>query len=258
VSPEVASELERLEYSTIWLGFSPAAELDVVDPLLDATERLIVGTSIVNVWTAPAKTVAESFRRIEAKYPGRFVLGIGAGHRENNADYRRPYEALVEYLDELDQGGVPVERRALAALGPRMLDLARTRTAGALPYLITPDYTRKARVRLGPEALLVAEQKIVLDDNPERARVVGCGRVGPYLRLSNYVANLRRIGFDSDDLAFPGSDRLIDALALHGDRDAVAAGLRAHLEAGANQVALQVLSADNEILPTARALAGRI
>jgi probable F420-dependent oxidoreductase len=258
VSPEVASELERLGYSTIWLGFSPAAELDVVDPLLDATERLVVGTSIVNVWTAPARTVAESFRRIEAKYPGRFVLGIGAGHRENNADYRRPYEALVEYLDELDQGGVPVERRALAALGPRMLDLARTRTAGALPYLITPDYTRKARVQLGPEALLVAEQKIVLDDNPERARVVGRGRVGPYLRLSNYVANLRRIGFDSDDLAFPGSDRLIDALALHGDRDAVTAGLRAHLEAGANQVALQVLSADNEILPTARALAGRI
>jgi probable F420-dependent oxidoreductase len=258
VSPEVASELERLEYSTIWLGFSPAAELDVVDPLLDATERLIVGTSIVNVWTAPARTVAESFRRIEAKYPGRFVLGIGAGHRENNADYRRPYEALVEYLDELDQGGVPVERRALAALGPRMLDLARTRTAGALPYLITPDYTRTARARLGPEALLVAEQKIVLDDNPERARVVGRGRVGPYLRLSNYGANLRRIGFDSDDLAFPGSDRLIDALALHGDRDAVTAGLRAHLEAGANQVALQVLSADNEILPTARALAGRI
>jgi probable F420-dependent oxidoreductase len=258
VSPEVASELERLGYSTIWLGFSPAAELDVVDPLLDATERLIVGTSIVNVWTAPARTVAESFRRIEAKYPGRFVLGIGAGHRENNADYRRPYEALVEYLDELDQGGVPVERRALAALGPRMLDLARTRTAGALPYLITPDYTRTARARLGPEALLVAEQKIVLDDNPERARVVGRGRVGPYLRLSNYVANLRRIGFDSDDLAFPGSDRLIDALALHGDRDAVTAGLRSHLEAGANQVALQVLSADNEILPTARALAGRI
>jgi probable F420-dependent oxidoreductase len=258
VSPEVARELERLEYSTIWLGFSPAAELDVVDPLLDATERLIVGTSIVNVWTAPARTVAESFRRIEAKYPGRFVLGIGAGHRENNADYRRPYEALVEYLDELDQGGVPVERRALAALGPRMLDLARTRTAGALPYLITPDYTRTARARLGPEALLVAEQKIVLDDNPERARVVGRGRVGPYLRLSNYVANLRRIGFDSDDLAFPGSDRLIDALALHGDRDAVTAGLRSHLEAGANQVALQVLSADNEILPTARALAGRI
>jgi probable F420-dependent oxidoreductase len=258
VSPETARELERLGYWTIWLGFSPPADLSVVDPLLAATERLVVGTSIVNVWTAAAKPVAESFHRIEATYPGRFVLGIGAGHRENNADYRKPYEALVDYLDELDESGVPLQRRAMAALGPRMLQLARTRTAGALPYLVTPDYTRWARAQLGPEALLVAEQKVVLDDNPERAREIGRARVGPYLRLSNYVANLRRIGFDADDLTFPGSDRLIDALALHGDRDAVAAGLRAHLEAGANQVAVQILSADNDILPTARALAGRI
>jgi probable F420-dependent oxidoreductase len=258
VSPETASELERLGYSTIWLGFSPPADLAVVDTLLDATERLVVGTSIVNVWTAEAGPVAESFQRIEAKHPGRFMLGIGAGHRENNADYRKPYEALVDYLDELDDAGVPVQQRAIAALGPRMLELARTRTAGALPYLITPDYTRSARVRLGPEPLLVAEQKVVLDDNPERAREIGRARVGPYLRLSNYVANLRRIGFDSDDLTFPGSDRLTDALAVHGDADAVAAGLRAHLGAGANQVAIQVLSADNDILPTARALAGQI
>src|SRR6185437_1424569 len=229
VSPDVASEVERLGYSAIWLGDSPAADLEIIDPLLDATERLLVGTSIVNIWTAPAKPVAESFHRIEAKYPGRFVLGIGAGHRENNADYRKPYEALVNYLDELDAGGVPVQRRALAALGPRMLELARTRTAGALPYLITPDYTRRARTLIGPEALLVAEQKVVLGDNPERAREIGRARVGPYLRLSNYVANLRRIGYDSVDLAFPGSDRLVDALAVHGDRDAVAAGLRAHL-----------------------------
>ena len=258
VSPEAASELERLGYSAIWLGASPAAELDVVDPLLDATERLVVGTSIVNVWTAAAKPVAEAFHRLEAKYPGRFVLGIGAGHRENNADYRKPYEALVDYLDELDEGGVPVQRRALAALGPRVLELARTRTAGALPYLITPDHTRSARAQLGPEALLVAEQKVVLDDNPEPARELGRARVGPYLRLSNYVANLRRIGFDEHDVTLPGSDRLIDALAVHGDPDAVAAGLRAHLAAGANQVAIQVLSADNDILPTARALAEQV
>lgn len=257
VSPEVVSELEGLGYSTIWLGDSPAADLKIVDPLLDATERLLVGTSIVNIWTAAAKPVAESFHRLEAKYPGRFVLGIGAGHRENNADYRKPYEALVDYLDELDDGGVPPQRRALAALGPRMLELARTRTSGALPYLVTPDHTRYARTQLGTEALLVAEQKVVLDDDPERARDVGRARVGPYLQLSNYVANLRRIGFEPEDLTYPGSDRLVDALAVHGEPDTVANALRAHLAAGANQVAIQVLPADNEILPTARALAER-
>lgn len=257
VSPEAASELERLGYSTIWLGGSPAAELDVVDPLLDATERLVVGTSIVNVWTAAAKPVAESFHRLEARYPGRFVLGIGAGNHEINADYRKPYQALVDYLDELDQGGVPVQRRALAALGPRVTELARTRTAGALPYLITPDHTRTARAQLGPKALLVAEQKVVLDDDPERARELGRARIGGYLGLSNYVASLRRIGFSEQDTTFPGSDRLVDALTVHGDVDTVAAVLRAHLAAGANQVAIQVLSAEGDILPTARALAGQ-
>jgi probable F420-dependent oxidoreductase len=257
VSPDVASEVERLGYSAIWLGDSPAADLEIIDPLLDATERLLVGTSIVNIWTAPAKPVAESFHRLEAKYPGRFVLGIGAGHRENNADYRQPYEALVDYLDELDEEGVPPQWRALAALGPRMLELARARTVGALPYLVTPDHTRHARTQLGTDALLVAEQKVVLDDDPVRAREVGRARVGPYLRLSNYVANLRRIGFDTDDLTYPGSDQLVDTLAVHGGPDTVIAALRAHLAAGANQVAIQVLPAGNDILPTARALAER-
>jgi probable F420-dependent oxidoreductase len=139
-----------------------------------------------------------------------------------------------------------------------VLELARTRTAGALPYLITPQYTRGARELLGPDTLLVAEQKIVLDDDAVRAREIARPRVGMYLRLSNYVANLKRIGFGDEDVEFPGSDRLVDALAVHGDPDTVAAGLRAHLTAGADQVAIQVLSPDDDILPAARALAGRV
>lgn len=258
VTPDTARELEQLGYGTLWLGASPGAELDMVDPLLDATERLTVGTSIVNIWASAPGPVAESFHRLEEKYPGRFVLGIGAGHPEATSEYRRPYEALVDYLDRLDEHGVPASQRALAALGPRVLELARTRTAGALPYLITPQYTRDARELLGPDTLLVAEQKIVLDADPERAREVGRARVGTYLRLLNYVANLKRIGFSDDDLEFPGSDRLIDALALHGDVEVISAGLRAHLAAGADQVAIQVLSRDNDILPAARALAGHV
>jgi probable F420-dependent oxidoreductase len=258
VNPHVASELEQLGYGTLWLGASPGADLEMVDPLLDATERLSVGSSIVNIWASAPGPVAQSFHRLEEKYPGRFVLGIGAGHPEATSDYRRPYEALVDYLDRLDEHGVPVERRALAALGPRVLELARARTAGALPYLITPQYTRGARELLGADALLVAEQKIVLDADPESAREVGRQRVGTYLRLSNYVANLKRIGFGDEDVEFPGSDRLIDALAVHGDAEAISAALRAHLEAGADQVAIQVLSRDNDILPAARALAGRV
>lgn len=253
--PELAAALEQLGYVSLWLGASPPAELEMVDPLLDATETLRVGTSIVNIWSAPPQVVAASFHRLEARHPGRFVLGIGAGHRENEAGYQKPYDALVDYLDALDQAGVPKGRRALAALGPRVLNLAAARAAGALPYLVTPAHTAFARERLGSDALLVAEQKVVVDADVERARTLGRARVGPYLQLSNYVANLRRIGFDEADVTFPGSDRLVDALAVHGEPDTVADGLRAHLSAGADEVAIQVLSVDGDVLPAARALA---
>jgi probable F420-dependent oxidoreductase len=258
VPTDTASEIERLGYGALWLGDSPPAELDLVDPLLAATERLVVGTSIVNIWTAPAKAVAQSYHRLEAAYPGRFVLGIGAGHREIIDDYRKPYDALVTYLDELAEADVPADRIALAALGPRVLRLARDRTGGALPYLVPPEHTRTAREALGPDALLVVEHKVVLQAEPDAARAVARERLVPYLGLSNYTANLRRIGFADADLTPPGSDRVVDALAAHGTAEQVAAQLAAHLEAGADQVAVQVLTADNAILPTLRALAGRI
>lgn len=248
VSPELAVEIENLGYETLWLGGSPAAEL-AVDPLLAATERLKVGTSIVNIWTAEAKQTAESYHRLEAAFPGRFTLGVGVGHKEAVADYRKPYQALVEYLDVLDEAGVPKERRALAALGPRVLELARDRSAGALPYLTTPEHTRTAREILGPDALLVTEHTVA--SSQESARKM----VQRYLRLSNYVANLRRLGFTDSELELPGSDRVIDALVLRGDVDSVAARLREHLTAGADQVAIQPL---DDVVETLRALAGRV
>jgi probable F420-dependent oxidoreductase len=243
-TPEEAAELEKLGYSALWLGGSPPADLPVVESLLEATETLVVATSIVNIWTAPANAVAESFHRIDQRFPGRFLLGIGAGHPEANKPYRKPYEALVRYLDELDEAGVPKDRMALAALGPKVLELSRTRTAGALPYLTTPEHTAQARRILG-SSLLVAEQKLVLDDDPQRAREVGRQMVDMYLGLRNYVSNLRRLGFSEEDVTKPGSDRLIDVLTVHGSPVEVTGHLVEHLKAGADHVALQALGEDH-------------
>jgi probable F420-dependent oxidoreductase len=251
---ELAVELERLGYGTLWVGGSPAADLADIERLLDATSTLVVATGIVNIWSSPADEVARSYRRIAAKHPDRFLLGVGAGHPEHTSEFTKPYEALVNYLDALDAGGVPKLRQALAALGPRVLRLAGERTAGAHPYLVTPRHTREAREVLGAGPLLAPEQKVVLNTDPAAARAIGTPTLRFYLELTNYVNNLRRIGFDEADVAGDGSDRLFDEVILHGAADAVAGGLRAHLEAGADHVAVQVLG-DDDPLPAYRALA---
>jgi probable F420-dependent oxidoreductase len=256
-TPEIAAEAEALGYGAIWLGGSPDGDLGVVDQLLAATERVAVGTSIVNVWKDDAATVAASYHRIAAAYPDRFLLGLGIGHPEATQEYQRPYGKLVSYLDELDDLKVPASGRALAALGPRVLRLSAERAAGALPYLVTPEHTRQARRILGAGALLAPEQKLVLETDPGRARAIGRPRVQhPYLGLANYLSNLRRLGWTDADLADGGSDALIDALAVHGDAAAIARGVTAHLEAGADHVAVQVLNPDP--LPALRALAGQL
>lgn len=242
-SPELAVTLEGLGYSAIWIGGSPDGSLRLVEELLAATRTMVVGTGIVNIWQDAPEVVAASYHRIERRFAGRFLLGIGAGHPEATAAYRKPYEALVHYLDELDLAEVPVSRRLLAALGPRVLQLAADRTAGAHPYLVTPEHTSRARQILGPDELLVPEQRVVLETDPVAARAIGRPTVArPYLGLTNYLANLRSLGFTEQDLAGDGSDRLIDALVVHGDADMVAAGLRRQLAAGATQVAVQLLT----------------
>jgi probable F420-dependent oxidoreductase len=245
--PGEAAEIEGLGYGTLWLGGSPAADLADAEQLLDATETLIIATGIVNIWSSPAEEVARSYQRIVARHPDRFVLGIGAGHPEATSEFTKPYEALSDYLDVLDDGGVPKERRVLAALGPRVLRLAAERTAGAHPYLVTPEHTREARRIVGPDTLLAPEHKVVLDTDPDRARAAGRPTLRFYLGLTNYVSNLRRLGFSEQDVAGDGSDRLFDAVILHGGSEQIAAGLRAHREAGADHVALQVLGADDPL-----------
>ncbi|MCW2935211.1 MAG: class F420-dependent oxidoreductase, partial [Actinomycetia bacterium] len=201
LTAERARILESLGYGTVWQGGSPPADLSTVEAILGATSTIKVATGIVNVWTAGAADVAGSYHRIEAAYPGRFLLGIGVGHPEVIAGYRSPYQALTDYLDVLDAEGVPAGRRALGALGPRVLRLAATRTAGAHPYLVTPEHSRQARAILGEGKLLAPEQHVVLEADPARARALGRPSVKPLLGLTNYTANLQRLGFTPQDLA---------------------------------------------------------
>jgi probable F420-dependent oxidoreductase len=259
VTPEQAQEIERLGYGTIWVAGSPAAELSFAEPLLEATTSLKVATGIVNIWSADAKTVAESFHRINTAYPGRFVLGIGAGHPEHTQEYRKPYDALVDYLDELDEYGVPADRRVIAALGPRVLRLSAERAAGAHPYNTTPEHTAQAREIIGPQALLLPEHKVVLTADTGEARAIARKVMADtynYFALANYVSNWKRLGFTDADLTRPGSDKFIDALVAYGTPDDIAKRLDDHLRAGADQVVIQVLGGPDRLLPTLAELAG--
>jgi probable F420-dependent oxidoreductase len=244
LTPELARTLEALGYGAIWVGGSPGGDLGSIEDLLAATQHITVATGIVNIWKDDARPIASAYHRIAGAHPGRFLLGIGVGHPEATGDrYRRPYEALVSYLDVLDECDVPPLRRVLAALGPKVLGLSAARSAGAHPYLVTPEHTARARETIGPDALLVPEQKVVLERAPGRARELARPAVAkPYLGLVNYTKNLRTLGFTDEDLAGSGSDRLIDALVLHGTVDAIEEGLRAHLDAGADQVAINLIT----------------
>ena len=240
----------------MWIGGSPAGDLNYVEPILEQTETLQVATGIVNVWTAPAEQVAEAYHRIEDAYPGRFLLGVGIGHPEHTEEYRKPYDVLVEYLDALDAAKVPTSRRVIAALGPKVLKLSAQRSAGAHPYLTTPEHTGQAREMIGNTVFLAPEHKVVLTTDAEEAREIGRQTVDFYLNLSNYLNNWKRLGFTDEDVAKPGSDKLIDAVVAHGTADDIAKRLTEHLDAGADHVTIQVLGGWDKLLPTLTELAG--
>ena len=214
------------------------------------------GGGIVNIWTAEAGPVAESFHRIEKAYPGRFLLGIGVGHPEAHQEYRKPIDALNDYLDKLDEHDVPKDRRVVAALGPKVLKLSAERSAGAHPYLTTPEHTAEARKLIGPEAFLAPEHKVVLTTDAEKARAVGRKALDIYLNLTNYLNNWKRSGFTDEDVAKPGSDRLVDSVVAYGSADAIAARLKEHTAAGADHVPVQVLTGPDKLVPALAELAG--
>ncbi|WP_205876507.1 LLM class F420-dependent oxidoreductase [Mycobacterium camsae] len=260
IAPELAAEIESLGFGAAWIGASPDAELEWVEPALAQTKTLQLATGIVNIWSAPAAEVAKSYQRIEEAHPGRFLLGVGVGHPEHTEQYQKPYDALVSYLDGLDGGMVPTSRRVLAALGPRVLRLAAERSAGAHPYLTTPEHTGTARHLLGNTVFLAPEHKVVLTSDAAEARAVGRKFVDFYLGLSNYVNNWLRLGFTDEDVRKPGSDRLIDALVAYGTPDEIARRLNEHLDAGADHVAVQVLgsSRPENLVPELTELAGAL
>ncbi|MGV0739221.1 LLM class F420-dependent oxidoreductase [Mycobacterium syngnathidarum] len=256
LTPAHLRDIEALGYGTIWAGGSPPAELDWVESILEPTKTLKVATGIVNIWSAAAGPVAESFHRIEAAHPGRFLLGIGAGHPELIAEYRKPYDALTDYLAKLDEYGVPKDQRVVAALGPQVLKLAARRSVGALPYLTTPQHTAQARTLVGPDALIAPEHKVVLNTDAAQARAIGREALATYLNGTNYVNNWKRLGFNDSDVAAPGSNALIDALVAYGSTDAIATRLKEHLTAGATHVSVQVLTGPDKLIPSLTELAG--
>jgi probable F420-dependent oxidoreductase len=248
---DVAAEMESIGYSALWSsgGFNPGLSTRF-GRLLEATKTVKVASGIVSVWASEADDVSQSVADLEARFPGRFLLGIGASHAPVVENYNHPYSHVVRYLDALDAAGsVVAERRVLAALGPRMLALAGSRAAGAHPDFVPVEHTARARQTLGEGPLLAPEVTVVLESDPVRARELARTFTTGYLALPNYANNLRTLGFDEADLAGGGSDRLVDAIVGWGDVEAVAGRVRAHLEAGADHVCIQVISAGGEQFP---------
>ncbi|MFD7990593.1 LLM class F420-dependent oxidoreductase [Streptomyces mexicanus] len=247
---EAAAELEELGYGAVWLGGNSTPRNAA--PLLEATSRLRVGTSIQSIWQLDAGASAAGYAELEAAHPGRFVLGLGVSHAKLADQYRRPYSAMVGYLDALDAAGVPAERRVLAALGPKMLKLSRDRAAGAIPYLVTPEHTARAREILGAGPLLAPEFKVVLEQDPDRARTTARNYLAMYLELPNYTDNFLRLGFTEDDVRNGGSDRLVDAVFAWGEESRIRDRIEEFRAAGADHVAIQVVTddQDRDALPT--------
>jgi probable F420-dependent oxidoreductase len=253
---ESVAAIEELGYGALWVGearvskeiFSHAALL------LAASPRLTIGSGIANIYVRDATAMNAGANALAEAYPGRFVLGIGVSHRPLVAprghDYGRPVATMRAYLDAMDDAGYapplpsPPVPRVLAALRPRMLELARERAVGAHPYFVPPEHTARARETLGAGPLLAPEQAVVLETDPERARARAREHMASYLRLPNYTNNLRTLGYEDGDFADGGSDRLVDAIVAWGDAGAIRARVQDHLDAGADHVAIQPLAAD--------------
>jgi probable F420-dependent oxidoreductase len=266
---EAVAEIESLGYGAIWFPESVESREVFAHAgwILASTERALVVSGIANVWARDPTAMANGWRMLSDAYPGRFVLGIGVSHAGSVArrggTYERPYTAMRGFLDAMDRApsSAPepelTPRLVLAALGPRMLELAAERAHGVHPYFVPVEHTAFARQRLGPGPVLAVEQTVVLESDPSEARRVARGFALDYLQTENYARNLRRMGWTDADLRGQGSDALIDAVVAWGDVDRIAVRVRQHLDAGADHVCVQVVAEDelDPCLPQLRELA---
>jgi probable F420-dependent oxidoreductase len=255
---DAAAELEELGYTALWMPDVGGDVFEAVERLMAATTTATIATGILNLWMHTAEKTAATHARLTSSYGDRFLVGIGVSHSllidaKEPGKYRKPLAAMESFLDGLDGAPTPLlpAKRVLAALGPRMLELAGRRAAGVHPYNVTPEHTALAREALGPSALVLPEQAVCLSADPDVARKLGRDHLTHYLLLPNYTNNLRRLGFGDSDFADGGSDRLIDALVAWGDADTIASRLREHRAAGADHVCIQVLSEEGMLPRTA-------
>ncbi|TDD93353.1 TIGR03620 family F420-dependent LLM class oxidoreductase [Actinomadura rubrisoli] len=268
---EAAAEIEELGFGALWIGEEFGRNvLTQAGILLGATDGLVIGTGIANIFFRDPIAMAAAERSLAEAYPGRFILGLG-GHRVDDRPLMylghrvpsggRAVSTMGAYLDAMD--AVPLQSpppavpspRVLGALGPKMLNLAAEKTSGALPYLVPVAHTEDARARLGPDALLAVEQAVMLDPDPDAARDLARAHVGTYMeRGVAHVKDMMRFGYTQDELSGTPADRVVDALVVGGGRgalDAIAERVRAHLDAGADHVCLQVLTAHRTTAPIA-------
>lgn len=252
-----AGELESLGYGALWIPDVGGDVFAAVENLLAATTTATIATGILNLWMHTAEETAANHATLTVQHGARFLVGIGVSHallidsKIEAGAYRQPLSHTSAFLDALDAAPVPlaVEDRALAALGPKMLELAAARTAGVHPYLVTPEHTQLARQAVGPAALVATEQGVVLETDPDRARAIARANLANYFLLPNYTNNWKRLGFTDDEISHGGSDRLIDALVAWGDEAAIAARVNEHRDAGASHVCVQVLTESPRALP---------
>jgi len=271
VAQDAARQVEQLGFRTLWIPETVGRDpLVVSGALLGATSTLVLATGIANIYARDPLTMVAGQMTLAEAYPDRFLLGLGVSHKHlvqhlRKHDYNQPFSFMRNYLTAMDEsrfmaiGPTTPPPRVLAALGPKMLELSATAAQGAHPYFTTPEHTQGARQLLGRDAWLLPEQMVVLDANPTSARATARAAMAVYLRAPNYVNNLRRLRFDDADFADGGSDRLADAIVAWGSLDQIAARVRAHHDAGADHVCIQVLRDDREIpLTEWRELAGAL